>query len=333
MTTCCAPPAIAEATQPWKGRLSFMDESAFSATTGEKRLLRQFEVAGLDAFGNFSRIEIAAAGAVLDYLAITQKGLLPRLDPPRCVTPSENLQIDPATRRNLELLYSLDGLRKGSLVTAIDRTVTGPGARLLADRLASPLARVDSINARLAEVAAFVDQTDSRREVRQLLRHAPDLSRALSRLAIDRGGPRDLSAIGRGLAVAASLAGRIEDVAPPLAGLAAGIRPLEALAAMLDQKLVEQPPLQARDGGFVADGADQALDELRRLRDQGKAADRRARGALQGRDGNPVAEDPPQQHDRLLCRGHGDAPKQGAGTIHPAPGHGQCHTLCHRRIE
>jgi len=261
---------LAEALAPWRDRFSRLDASSFQSIGGERRLCQHYGVAGLDAFGDFSRAETGAAGALLDYLHLTQKGLLPRLDPPRRHRTDHHLQIDHATRRNLELLRSLDGARQGSLLAAIDRTVTGPGARLLAERIAAPLADADAIQQRLSQVAALVDDAELRQGLRRLLRQAPDLARALSRLAIDRGGPRDVAAIAHGLDVARQMRGELLAGEPAVAAIAREIVPLDDLAASLAGMLVEQPPLQARDGGFVASGADPALDELRALRDRSR---------------------------------------------------------------
>lgn len=261
---------LAEALQPWKDRFSYLDTSSFQSVGGGKRLCGHYGVASLDAFGDFSRPETGAAGALLDYLNLTQKGLLPRLDPPRQHRSDRHLQIDHATRRNLELLRTLEGARQGSLLAAMDRTVTGPGARLLAERIAAPLADAGDIQERLAQVAALVDDSDLRQRARRLLRQVPDLSRALSRLAIDRGGPRDLSAIAHGLDVARQLSVELIEGEPAIASVAKEIEPLDGLANTLFAMLVEQPSLQAREGGFVAKGADPALDELRALRDQSR---------------------------------------------------------------
>ncbi|HEX6014463.1 MAG TPA: DNA mismatch repair protein MutS, partial [Geminicoccaceae bacterium] len=179
--------------------LTPLPDASFDSIAAERRLCRAFKVATLEGFGGFGRAELAAAGAVLGYLELTQKGLLPRLDRPRRVEPGSVLQIDAATRRNLELTVSLNATREGSLLVAVDRTATHAGGRLLAERLAAPLTRPEAIRARLDEVESFVAAEDRREEVRAALRRCPDLGRALSRLALDRGGPRDLLAIARGL--------------------------------------------------------------------------------------------------------------------------------------
>ncbi|MEZ5859953.1 MAG: DNA mismatch repair protein MutS [Geminicoccaceae bacterium] len=262
--------ALRAALQPWETRLTLLEPPAFDSQSAALRLQQQFEVATLDAFGRFERAEIAAAGAILDYLATTQKGLLPRLDRPERQESAACLRIDPATRRNLELLETQDGRRQGALLATIDRTRTGAGARLLAERLAAPLAMLAPIQARLAEVAGFVADEDVREHCRTVLKGVPDIARALSRLVVGRGGPRDLVALATGLAAAHGLRDRLLPAEPALAALADGIADTEALVARLEQLLEPAPPLQARDGGFIRADAVAELDELRTLRDQGR---------------------------------------------------------------
>jgi DNA mismatch repair protein MutS len=184
-------PDLVPALAAWRQALTPLEQPAFDSIAAGARLERQFGVATLEGFGRFGRAEIAAAGAILDYLAQTQKGLLPRLDRPERVEPETCLRIDPATRRNLELLSSLDGRRQGSLLATIDRTLTGAGARLLAERLAAPLAALAPIQARLAEVTGFVADAgawDGCRERLKGVRTSPAPSPPRPRT----GGPRDL---------------------------------------------------------------------------------------------------------------------------------------------
>ncbi len=258
------------ALQAWQARLTLLEPPAFDSQAAAHRLQQHFEVATLDAFGRFERAEIAAAGAILDYLATTQKGLLPRLDRPERQESAASLRIDPATRRNLELLETQDGRRQGALLATIDRTRTGAGARLLAERLAAPLATLAPIQARLAEVAGFVADEDAREHCRTVLKGVPDIARALSRLVVGRGGPRDLVALAAGLAAAHGLSDRLRPAEPALAALAEGIADTSGLVARLEQLLEPAPPLQARDGGFIRADAVAELDELRTLRDQGR---------------------------------------------------------------
>ncbi len=185
----------------------------FDGATAERRLSDYFAVATTDAFGTLSRLELTAAAACVTYVERTQLGKRPPLSPPVREAQGATLSIDQATRANLELTRTLGGERRGSLLAAIDRTVTAAGSRLLAQRLAAPLTDPDDINKRLDSVAVFSADALARQETRQHLGAAPDLSRALSRLVVGRGGPRDLSAIRDGIEAAAYLAKRLEALA------------------------------------------------------------------------------------------------------------------------
>ncbi|PZQ52702.1 MAG: DNA mismatch repair protein MutS [Rhodovulum sulfidophilum] len=246
--------------------------ASFDSTAAEARIERLYGVRSLEGFAPFERVEIGALGGILDYLELTQKGRLPLLRPPARESAAGLMRIDAATRRNLELTRALSGGREGSLIAAVDRTVTGGGARLLEIRLNAPSAHVPTVRGRQAAVAHFVAAPETARAVRERLRRVPDLERALTRLALDRGGPRDLAAIRDALAEA----GRLRDLLaapdlPEVLGAAlAALGGHEALAGMLDAALVAEPPLLLRDGGFVAAGYEAELDETRRLRDEGR---------------------------------------------------------------
>ncbi len=246
--------------------------AAFDSTAGERRLLEQYDVASLDGFGQFGRPEIAAMAALVDYLDLTQKGRLPLLRPPSPERADGAMQIDAATRRSLELTQAQTGGRRGSLLAAIDRTVTAGGARLLERRLAAPSRDLATILARQDGVAAFVGARDLEMAVREDLRGVADIDRALSRLGLDRGGPRDMGAIRAAFAAAADLSGRLDgaDLPSHLSDAARDLTGQEALLDLLDRALVTEPPLLTRDGGFIAAGYDTELDEARTLRDEGR---------------------------------------------------------------
>ncbi len=249
--------------------------SRFDSASSERRLQEHFKVAALDAFGNFTRAEIASLGGLLDYIVLTQAGRIPHLRNPRREEPTAFLLIDQATRANLELTRTLAGDKRGSLQSAIDMTVTASGARVFAARLANPLAEPPAIAARLDEVSCFVDAASLRNDCREALSHVPDLERALGRLTVGRGGPRDLAAIRDGLTSARDLAGRI-DLKLDLGGLPANIAAYRDCMGSADigfitglkEALAESLPLLARDGGFVRQGYHAELDETRALRDE-----------------------------------------------------------------
>jgi len=264
----------------WKPALTPLSPQSFDSVSGERRLTSFYGVKSLEGFGSFGRAELSAAGALVSYVEMTQIGRQPILLPPRRLAAGAVMEIDPATRRNLELTATLSGERRGSLLATIDRTVTGAGARLLAEYLTAPLTAPVVIEARLDMVGFFQDHPALREDARLILRRCPDIERALSRLGLGRGGPRDLAAIRDGLVEAAALRmllrgdgrGRDLEFEPPLLvrNAAADLGEHGALAARLGRALAAELPVLARDGGFIAPGYVPELDELRRLRDESR---------------------------------------------------------------
>ena len=272
-------PAIANATALSTAPVTFRPARSATYKSGEALLKETFGIAALEALGDFGRAELAAIGLLLDYVKLTQAGSDIRLDPPIRARAEGHLAIDPATRTSLEINRSMRGDRDGSLLGTIDRTVTAPGARLLASRLSRPCVDRVEIDARYDAVAWFADDRDAVASVRASLKAAPDLERARTRLRLARGGPRDLAAIGRALTAAheaasqltASSAGLPHKIDEAVAALDLGKdKDLATLARDLETALSENPPTLARDGGFVAPGWDEALDEARGLRDDSR---------------------------------------------------------------
>ena len=253
--------------------ITALSRASFDSAGAQKRLCALYGVATLDAFGGFGRAELSAMGAIVEYLDLTQRGKLPLLHPPMAESAVGNIQIDAATRRNLEICQSLSGGRDGSLIGAVDRTVTAAGGRLLERRLSSPSRDLEEIRARLAAVRFLCDSTRLTGDLRGDLKKTPDIDRALSRLALDRGGPRDLAAVRAGLRQAGEIAQRLEPYELPgsLSDFAKALIGHDDIVALLDSALVFEPPLVARDGGFVAPGYDSDLDEARQLRDEGRS--------------------------------------------------------------
>ncbi len=263
---------LAEIVSESGASLSPLGRAAFDSSGAEQRLCSLFGIDSLDAYGQFSRPEVSAMGAIVEYLEITQKGKLPLLRPPIREDHTQALQIDAATRRNLELTHALSGGRAGSLLATIDRTVTAGGGRLLERRLSSPSRQLDVIHQRLESVGFAVENTGFSGRLVDALRKVPDLDRALSRLALDRGGPRDLAAIRNGLGQSIEIAALLKDRDLPelLIQATTALLGHEALLDLLEQALVAEPPLLSRDGGFIAPGYEDELDECRRLRDEGR---------------------------------------------------------------
>ena len=259
---------------------SYRPRGEFDSSGGETRLKRLFDVATLDGFGQFGRAALSAAGGLVAYLEHTAKGALPFLRPPRVTRSDASMAIDAATRESLELTQSQAGTRKGSLLDSVDRTVTGAGARLLAADIAAPLMDRDAIEARLDLVQRFHDEPGLREDLRASLRALPDIGRAIGRLAAGRGSPRDLGQLRDGLDGAWRLGETLGKLAQPpalLASLAPDLRGHGALIDLLQRALVPAPPIDAANGGYIAEGYDAALDDLR---DAG-AGGRRAIAALE----------------------------------------------------
>ncbi len=254
----------------------------FESLGGERRLKTLFGIATLDGFGDLSRGELAACGGLLAYLDHAGKGNLPFLEPPRRRALSDHMMIDAATRESLELVRSTNGARTGSLLDAVDRTVTGAGARLLATNIGAPLLDQRALSARLDLVTHYVEDHRARDAMRNVLRAIPDVARALGRLAAGRGGPRDLGQLRDGLGAARDLRERLTRSGDMPALMDALIPALDghgALVDILSRALVPTPPLDAHQGGAIAEGYDAALDDLRNTGGDG----RRAMAALEAK--------------------------------------------------
>lgn len=252
--------------------ITVLGSAAFDSTNGEKRLNSVYSVKSLDGFGSFTRAEVAAMSAVVEYLDITQKGKLPLLRPPVQERRDAAMQIDASTRKSLELTYGMNGGRAGSLLSVIDLTLTAGGARLLERRLSSPSRDLAQVTDRQDAVAWCMDRADLAALLEDRLREVPDLDRALSRLSLDRGGPRDMAAVRDAISQAATISDALPTEMPSiLASAARDLTGQDDLLHLLDAALVAEPPLLARDGGFVAAAYDPELDEFRSLRDKGRS--------------------------------------------------------------
>ncbi len=258
------------------------ESRGFDSGRAEADICRHFGVATLDSFGSFSRAELSALGGLLAYLEHVGKGRMPFLAAPMRAGTRDHLAIDPATRESLEIVQTASGQRAGSLLATVDRTVTGAGARLLAADLSAPLTGRQDIEARLALVQRFHDDGPLREGLRARLRALPDIGRALGRIAIGRGSPRDLGQLRDGLDGARLLReqlGGLPDRPALLDGLLPALDGHGSLVDTLARALVPAPPTETAGGGYIADGYDAALDELRRLAGDG----RRAIAALEAR--------------------------------------------------
>jgi DNA mismatch repair protein MutS len=254
----------------------------FASDEGEARLKAVHGVATLDGFGQFGRAMLAAAGGLVAYLDHAGRGKLPLLLPPVAHDGAARLAMDAATRASLEGLEAQGGGRAGSLLAAVDRCVTGAGARQLAEDLSAPLTDKGRIVERLALVQWFHADPLLRADLRDVLRHLPDISRALGRVVAGRGSPRDLGQLRDGL----SEARRVRDhlhAKPERPALLDRLLPSlgghGGLTDLLSRALVPTPPTERGQGGFIAEGYDAALDELRLV----SSNSRRAIAALEAK--------------------------------------------------
>ncbi len=266
---------LKEKLEDFRDELSFLPSSSFHPKRAETRLKNFYNITALDSFGSLTLSDISSCGALIDYIELTQKNALPRLDIPKKQSQQGNLAMDPATRRNLELTSTLSGERRGSLLHTIDHSVTAAGGRLLASWLSSPLTNVDMINQRLDALGWLRESADIRDKIREQLRSCPDMERALSRLCLGRGGPRDMLAIKRGLEASAKIQGIFfglnESLLPPyIKNLSTALHEHSNLTYELGRALKEDAPLFARDGNFIASDYHGALDEFRMLRDESR---------------------------------------------------------------
>src|SRR4051812_28955470 len=254
------------APEPIAGLAVTERRSGFDSIAAERRLKERFEVATLDGFGAFDRAALCAAGGLLSYLDEVARESLPFLRPPVPCSAGDHMMIDAATRESLELTASTSGGRTGSLLHAVDRTVTGAGARLLAADIGAPLLDRSGIEKRLDLVALFEGDAGARDMLRKQLKGLPDIGRALGRLVAARGGPRDLGQLRDGLVEARRLHARLAALTEPPALLTELLPALTGhgeLTDLLARALVPSPPIDAAQGGYIAEGYDAALDALR----------------------------------------------------------------------
>ncbi len=256
--------------------------SGFASDEGEQWLKRVHGVATLDGFGSFTRAMLAAAGGLIGYLDHAGRGKLPLLLPPVARSSDAAMAMDEATRASLEITQSASGNRAGSLLAEVDRCVTGAGARLLAQDLSAPLTDRALIEQRLGLVEDIHRDPLARADMRGLLKAIPDLGRALGRVVAGRGSPRDLGQIRDGLSEARRLHGLLmarHDRPVLLDALLPRLTGHGALTDLLSRALIATPPTERSQGGYVAPGYDEGLDELRSI--SGDA--RRAIAAMESR--------------------------------------------------
>ncbi len=263
------------AMQDWQAVMSPVADHLCRAARGEEGLKSLFGLATLDGLGHFSSADLSACAALLNYLELTQKGLLPRLNQPKLLERYSTMLIDSASRRNLELSQTLSGQRKGSLLHTIDRCITSSGSRTLTGALNAPLTDIAAITVRYDAVSHFLASPHLRDDIRSALKSLPDMERALSRICIGRGSPRDLAQLRDGLLAASDIktllySDGLDHLPSLLLDHHAALGNHAELLEHLRHALVTEPGFHARDGGFIQEGFSAALDQMRRISRESK---------------------------------------------------------------
>ena len=238
----------------------------FDAESAVRQLTAQFKVRDLAGFGCEGMTQaIRAAGALLSYVRDTQRSALPHLTGLTTEVRDDALQLDPATRRNLELDESLSGRPEATLAGVLDRTATAMGGRELRRWMHRPLRERTTLERRYHAIETLIDS--SRREaLRGLLKQVGDIERILARVALKTARPRDLAALRAGLAVLPDLRGALAGLDTPLLEDArVGLAMRADLHGLLERAVVASPPQLLRDGGVIAEGYDAELDESRSI--------------------------------------------------------------------
>ncbi len=255
---------------PVESRLTPRPPWHYDHDTATRLLSEQLGTRDLGAFEvDDHPLALTAAGALLQYLHETQRRALPHLRSIQVERHDEEIRLDAATRRNLELETNLRGGREHTLAWVIDSTTGAMGSRLLRRWLNRPLRDRDTVSARHQAIADLIDQA-SHEPLRETLRHIGDLERILSRIGLKSARPRDLAVLREGLRRLPELRAILQHhPAPRLQRLHQALdAPPEALA-LLERALVAEPPVLIRDGGVIAPGYHPELDELRELASHG----------------------------------------------------------------
>ncbi len=256
----------------WQDKITSPFSNLFDSRNSTNTLKKHLSVNTLDGFGFQNRAQMVVCGALIDYIDQTQKTSPEALLTPRIMVDNSYMHIDPATRSNLELTETLRGAKKGSLLHSVDKTTTAAGARMLSSWLTAPLTNLNAINKRHNGIAAFIDNPEIRNNLRDALKHIPDLNRALARITLNRGGPRDLAAIKQGLQKLPDFISYLEKIKSVeiIADITKGLDNHHNLATLLEKALADNDlPLLARDGGFIRDGYCPELDKHRSLNNNG----------------------------------------------------------------
>lgn len=248
----------------WKAKINALPKARFDC--GVERLSHFFQVKTIDSFGSFIDEEIAAGGALLDYVLLTQKRHLFNLSRPKKLDRTSFLEMDAFTRKNLEITQTFSGSKQGSLLDTIDYTVTSMGMRLLSLRLSQPLRNIDEIHERLASVRFFVTHTKERALLRETLRSVPDIERAMGRIMGGKNSPKDLGTVRNCLGLLPTLSIIFQDALPKeLQEKRATFDNHGPLSNLLSQALCPDLPAALRQGPIIAPGYNPELDTWRHI--------------------------------------------------------------------
>ena len=255
-------------------RVTRIDGWTFDPARARDVLCGQLQTASLAGHGlEAAPLAVAAAGAIVTYLRETQRTEITHVRDISLRAATDALIVDPVTLRHLNIIEGVEGGRDGSVLEAIDRTITSMGGRLLRQWLLRPLVTLARIQDRLDAVEDFAFRATDRGKLRELLRGMHDLERLIARVSLGTAGPRDLVAIGQSLSLLPRLRAIVQDMQAPLVrNFVAEIDELIDVRDAIQTTLVDEPPVIARDGGVIRDGVDTELDRLRTISRGGKSA-------------------------------------------------------------
>jgi DNA mismatch repair protein MutS len=244
----------------------------FELESARRTLLDQLRARGLEGFGLDRRpAATSAAGALVHYLRDTQKVDLAHVRAIAYRERADALLIDPTTLKHLEIVEGSGGGRDGSLLAELDRTTTAMGSRLLRSWLLRPLVSLEPIRDRLDAVEELAFRSTERGKFRDTSKAVQDLERLVARAALGTAGPRDLVGLKQSLAIVPRVRTLLADLQAPLVrSLVAELDDLADVRDRIESTLIDDPPVLARDGGFVRDGVDRELDDLQTISRSGK---------------------------------------------------------------
>ena len=266
-----------------------VDGWGFEPEAARSSLLEQFRTRSLDGFGLEPHpLAVRAGGALVRYLRETQKADLAHVRAVSYRESAETLVVDPVTLGHLEVVEASGGGRAGSLLDEIDRTVTAMGGRLLRQWILRPLLTLERVRDRLDAVEEYAFKTSERGRLRDTLKTVQDLERLVSRMALGSAGPRDLVALKQSLGAVPRIRMLHDTLQAPLVkSLVAELDDVPEVRSAIEAAILDDPPALAREGGYVRDGFDAGLDELRAISRSGKQVIARMEEQERARTGIP----------------------------------------------